>query len=79
MKKLTLTIFALLALVLTGCKEPTKEQRDAEISSQIEEFSYKGHEYLLYEKHFGKMGVAGLAHDPDCPCHKKGGSEHGED
>lgn len=54
MKKLTLTLLALLAPTLTGCEEPTKEQRDAEISRRIEEFSYRGHEYLLYEKYFGK-------------------------
>lgn len=79
MKKSIINLLALCAVALTGCEEPTKEQRDAEIASKIEEFSYKGHEYLLYEKYFGKGGVAGLVHDPDCPCHKKGGSEHGED
>lgn len=50
MKKPTLTLLVLLALTLTGCEEPTKEQRDAKIASKIEEFSYKGHEYLLYER-----------------------------
>lgn len=70
MKKLTTLLLALCAVALTGCEPLTKEQRDEQIASDITEFSYKGHNYLLYERRYCKGGVAGLVHDPDCPCHK---------
>ena len=77
MKKLTIAILALLALTLTGCEDNrTPEQRqkalDAGKARFIEEFNYKGHRYLLYERPFGHSGVACITHDPDCPCHEKG-------
>ena len=43
MKKPTLTLLALLALTLTGCEKPTKEQINADIAAHISEISYKGH------------------------------------
>ena len=74
MKKLAITIIAVLALTLTGCEDNrTPEQRqkalDADKARHIKEFNYKGHRYLLYEKSFGHSGVACITHDPDCPCH----------
>ena len=86
MKKLTILFLSMLALTLTGCEDNrTREQIDTgiasqsiasqSIASQITEFNYKGHKYLLYRQ---VGGYGGIAHDPDCPCHKKGGSEHGE-
>lgn len=74
MKKLTLSILALLALTLTGCEyNRTQEQIDAEIASNITEFNYKGHRYLLYKRNYAKGGIGGITHDPDCPCREKGG------
>lgn len=73
-KKLTLTILALLALTLAGCKDNrTPEQRqkafDAVKGRYIKEFNYQGHRYLLYERKYGRdVVVAGITHDPDCPC-----------
>lgn len=77
MKKLTITILSLIALTLTGCEDNrTPEQRqkalDADKARYIKEFNYKGHRYLLYERWIGRSGVAGITHDPDCPCHEKG-------
>lgn len=77
MKKLFLTILALLALTLSGCEDNrTQEQRqkefDADKSQYIKEFNYQGHRYLLYERSYDRGGMAGITHDPDCPCHKKG-------
>lgn len=74
MKKLTIAILALLAFTLTGCEDNrTPEQRqkafDADRARYIEEFNYKGHRYLLYERKYGQIGLAGITHDPDCPCH----------
>ncbi len=73
MKHLT-TIFAavLCAVCLSGCEEQkTQEQIDADMASHITEFNYKGHQYLLYERHSGQGGFGGITHDPDCPCHNK--------
>lgn len=74
MNKTKLLILALLALTLTGCEDNrTPEQRqkalDADIACHIKTFNYQGHRYLLYQRAFGHAGVAGITHDPDCPCH----------
>lgn len=74
MKKPTLTLLALLALTLTGCESnKTQQQIDAEIANEIAEFNYKGHRYLKYHHYAGNATVAGIIHDPDCPCREKGG------
>ena len=75
MKKLTLTLLALLTLTLTGCEEPAQEQIDAKIASKITEFNYKGHRYIRYYQSVGHGAAAGITHDPDCPCHKEGGNQ----
>lgn len=69
MKKLTLSILALLAL--TGCGEPTQKQNDEIYSRDLVTVNYKGHSYILYKA--PKQG--GIIHDPDCPCREKGGVE----
>lgn len=76
MKKPTLTLLALLALTLTGCEAETKEQRDERYSYDIEVITYKGHDYIVLS---ATKWCNGITHDSDCPCYKKGGSEHGED
>lgn len=74
--KLTTAIIALLALSLTGCDDNmTQEQIDAEIASDITEFNYKGHRYIMYHQRSGRSSVAGITHDPDCPCREKGDSD----
>lgn len=71
MKKLTTLLLAVCALALTGCEEQkTQEQIDADMASDITEFNYKGHKYILYQRYYGKGGIAGITHDPDCPCYK---------
>ena len=76
MKKSTLTLLALLALTLTGCEDNrTQEQIDVEMETEITTFGYKGHDYLKYYHYAGSATVAGITHDPDCPCQEKGGAE----
>lgn len=72
MKYLTTILAAVLcAVCLSGCEEQkTQEQIDAGIALGITEFNYKGHKYLLYKQSYGKGGVGGITHNPDCPCHK---------
>lgn len=75
MKKLTISTLALLALTLTGCeKDQTRNyDEDKAPASHITEFTHKGHNYLLYQRWSGlAYGVAGITHDPDCPCREKG-------
>lgn len=56
MKKLTLTILALLAMTLTGCNE-----------DKAWRVKTGGHAYIVIETN---RGVA-MVHDPDCPCREK--------
>lgn len=69
MKKLFLTILALLVLTLTGCEKETKEQRDERYSYHIKTITYKGHNYIVLS---ASKWCNGITHDPDCPCHEKG-------
>ena len=78
-RKIKIALLALLALTLTGCEDnKTQQQIDVEIASEITEFNDKPHRYLKYYHRAGNATVAGITHDPECPCYKKGGSEHGE-
>ena len=73
-RKIKITLLALLALTLTGCESnKTQQQIDAGIANEITEFNYKGHRYLNYHHYAGNATVAGITHDPDCPCREKGG------
>ena len=77
MKKLIISILALLALTLTGCENPkANAQQQCMIESSgvpecLETVKFRGHSYILYKGY--KRG--GITHDPDCPCRKKGGSD----
>ena len=74
MKRLTIAILTLLTLTLTGCEDNKPQQQiDAEIAGHITKFNYEGHKYLLYKRYYGKGGIAGITHDPDCLCREKGG------
>lgn len=71
MKKLILTLLSLLALTLTGCEPKEQKQIESDVESHITEIFYKGHKYLYFHKYDGmRHAVAGITHDPDCPCHK---------
>lgn len=60
MKKSITTLLALLALTLTGCEE-----------DEAYRMTTDGHAYIVI-----KTGCCvGMVHDPDCPCHEKGGVE----
>ena len=66
MKKLTLSILALLSLTLTGCGYNVNNADDALMKAE-----YEGHCYIIYK---GSQ-KGGIIHDPDCPCREKGGEE----
>lgn len=74
MKKSIITLFALLALTLTGCgykhgevstnnclnnADDTLMKNDALMKAE-----YEGHSYIIYK---GSQ-KGGITHDPDCPC-----------
>ncbi len=75
MKKLTLTLFALLALTLTGCGykhgeiDTSNRLNNADVARMKTE--YDGHSYIIYK---GSQ-KGGITHDPDCPCREKGSKE----
>ena len=73
----SILLLALCAIALTGCDGPkTQEQRDAEMASHITEFNYKGHRYIRYISDGMNRAGGGIAHDPDCLCHQKGGDSN---
>lgn len=55
-----LTLIALLALTLAGC------EKDEAWRAKVD-----GHAYIVIETNHG----VAMVHDPDCPCHKKGGEK----
>lgn len=74
MKKLTLTLLALLALTLTRCTNKQISTDDSELSTfgdRIISAEYKGHSYIIYKG----IERGGITHDPDCPCWEKGGDD----
>lgn len=75
--KLTITLLALLALTLTGCGQEQlgTNNRLNSLDDAIMKAEYEGHSYIIYKGN--RKG--GIIHDPDCPCHKKGVAEYGED
>ena len=81
MKHLTTILAAVLcAVCLSGCRVEVKNKNQINTKRNIEphiiEFTYKGHNYLLYEKSLNYYKEStGITHDPDCPCHKEGGEE----
>lgn len=81
MKNPTLTLLALLALTLVGCKKPTPEERqqiqerlqqidDENLRDDLHTVEYNGHTYIIYQGRY----KGGITHDPDCPCREKGES-----
>ena len=78
-RKIKITLFALLALTLTGCKKPTPEERqqiqerlqkidDENRRDDLHTVEYNGHSYIIYQGRY----KGGITHDPDGPCHKRG-------
>lgn len=80
MKKLTLTLLALLTLTLTGCENTTiSAQQRATINQPqndpcMSRIYFDGHYYVKYETN-SRIGIISITHDPDCPCREKGGAE----
>lgn len=82
MKKL-LSIL-ILSFIFISCKELSKQEIVGECDSKVEIISndissdievqtltYKGHDYIMFRKGYGRMGTMGIEHDPDCKTCKK--------
>lgn len=73
--KLTILLLALLVLctiLLTGCergKVDNNKRRLNNVEDAILSAEYNGHKYIIYRS----CQRGGITHDPDCPCHQKGG------
>lgn len=76
MKKTTIILTAIVCTAATvSCEPMTQQQIDADVATHITEFNYKGHRYMLYRSNYSRYAIGGITHDPDCPCHKKGGQK----
>lgn len=62
MNKLTISLLALLALMLTGCENNSSKPT---IVSKYEIYTDTIREHVYLHVYGG-----GILHDPDCPCHK---------
>lgn len=78
MKKLLLTLLALLALTLAGCKNAAanaQPQQSVNLQPQndpcMSRIYFDGHYYVTYDAG-GRVSSPSIVHDPDCPCMGKG-------
>lgn len=82
MKKLTLSILALLALTLAGCKNTAANAQPQQNAINYQPYNhpcmsriyFDGHYYVIYDVG-GRVSSPSIVHDPDCPCQKKGGQK----
>ena len=74
MKRIFKTLFSalLLALCMSSCESASQEEAQSYAERTFREIEYKGHSYIMFFYAEGYSGYAGLEHNPDCPCHKKG-------
>lgn len=73
--KLLLPLLALLALMLTACVNATaKADRQPQNHPYMSRIYFDGHYYIAYDAG-GRVSSPSILHDPDYPCHKKGGVE----
>ncbi|MDE6330066.1 MAG: hypothetical protein K2L83_05060 [Muribaculaceae bacterium] len=79
MNRLTIILAAVLcAVCLSGCvknsqmgKVNTDQRCLNGTYDKIVTAEYRGHSYIIYKG----IEKGGITHDPDCPCHKKGGEK----
>lgn len=67
------TILIICAGILYSCAKNTeKSVKESTVTNKydyfgtIEEFEYKGHEYIRFQHSFGRSGTCGVVHNPDC-------------
>lgn len=80
MKKLPLTLLALLAVTLTGCEDIAVNvppqlndiNRQPQNHPRMSRIYFDGHYYIKYDGG-GRASSPSITHDPDCPCREKGG------
>lgn len=77
MNKIKTTLLALCATALTGCvgkagKVDTDPNLLNDFDDAIVPVEYNGHKYIIYKG----VRKGGIIHDPDCPCHQKGGADN---
>lgn len=70
-------LLALCAIALTGCvgkagKVDTDPNLLNDFDDAIVPVEYNGHKYIIYKG----VRKGGIIHDPDCPCHQKGGADN---
>lgn len=75
MKKMTLTLLALLALTLVGCEDNRRDKSESDVSRNLhsEKITRFGHVYVYFYNQTVPYSPVNVIHDPDCPCQKKGG------
>jgi len=64
-----------LTLILSSCESATQQEAQEYADKTFKEIEYKGHSYIMFFYVEGYSGFAGLEHNPECPCYKKGGED----
>ena len=79
MNKIKITLLVMCIIALTGCggtagKVNTEQHLLNNIDDAILSAEYNGHKYIIYKGRY----QGGITHDPDCPCHQKGGKDEND-
>lgn len=79
MNKIKITLLVMCIITLTGCggtagKVNTEQHLLNNIDDAILSAEYNGHKYIIYKGRY----QGGITHDPDCPCHQKGGNDEND-
>ena len=77
MNKIKTTFLIMCIIALTGCESPagklnTNQNLLNSYEDAILSAEYNGHKYIIYKGRY----QGGITHDPDCPCHHKGGADN---
>ena len=69
----------IILVLFISCEEPPKREIVGECGSEVkiinndisdnikvQTLTYKGHDYIMFRKGFGKTATMAVEHDPDC-------------
>ena len=85
MNKIKITLLVMCIIALTGCRDiAAKAQPQQNVINHqphnhpcMSRIYFDGHYYVTYDAG-GRVSSPAIVHDPDCPCHQKGGKDEND-